>query len=155
MSRARGFTVIELLVVIALVAIVLVIVVPGFGDLLERRRVEGVANDLSTDLQYARSESVSRRANVALATAADGLTYTITGIPVTKTVTMPAGITVTASRTLTYTALRGIPNETSGGDVSIDITSTRTGGQLRVTANFMGRVQMCSPSGTLKGYASC
>lgn len=155
MRRASGFTLIELLIVLVLTAIVLVVVVPGFGDLLERRRVEGVGNDLSTDLQYARSESISRRADVVLATAADGLSYTITGIPVTKTVTMPAGITVTASRTLTYTALRGIPNETSGADVSIDVASTRTGGQLRVTANFMGRVQLCSPSGTLTGYLTC
>jgi type IV fimbrial biogenesis protein FimT len=154
MRHEQGFTVIELLVVVVLAAIVLVVVVPGFGELLERRRVEGVATDLSTDLQYTRSESVSRRSNVALATAADGLSYAITGIPVTKTVTMPGGITVTASRTLTFTALRGMPNETAGADVSIDVTSTRTGGQLRVTANIMGRVQMCSPSGTIKGYTT-
>lgn len=155
MRRSAGFTVIELLMVLVLTAIVLVVVVPGFGDLLERRRVEGVATDLSTDLQYARSESISRRANVALATNADGLSYSISGLPITKTVTMPSGVTVTSSRTLTYTALRGIPTETSSSDVSIDVTSTRTGGQVRLTVGFMGRVQMCSPNGTLKGYTSC
>lgn len=154
MHRARGFTVIELLVVLVLTAIVLVVTVPGFGELLERRRVEGIANDLSTDLQYARSESISRRADIVLTTAANGLSYTISGAG-GKTVTLPAGTTVTASRTLTYTALRGIPTETSGGDVSIDIASTNTSGQLRVTVGFMGRVQMCSPSGTIKGYTTC
>ncbi|HSV69761.1 MAG TPA: GspH/FimT family pseudopilin [Methylibium sp.] len=143
---------IELLMVVVLTAIVLVVVVPGFGDLLERRRVEGVANDLSTDMQYARSESVSRRVDVALTTAADGLSYQITGIPVTKTVTLPTGITVTASTTLTYTALRGIPNQS---DVTINVTSTRTAAEMRLISNFMGRVQLCSPSGSLKGYTTC
>lgn len=151
MRRMHGLTVIELLVVIALIAIVLAVAIPGFGELLERRRVEGVANELSADLQYARSEAVSRQVAVTLTTAADGASYTITGIPTQKTVTLPSRITVTANVVRSYDPLRG----TTGGDATIDIASTSTAGQLRITSNFMGRVQMCSPSGSLRGYTSC
>ncbi len=158
MQRARGFTLIELLTVVTITAILLAVVVPSFNDLLERRRVEGVVNELSADLQYTRSESVSRRQNVALSTAAGGTIYTVTdlsGPTLLKTVTLPANMTVTPSITLTYTALRGIPNETAGGDVVINVTSTRTPGSLRVVNNFMGRLQMCSPDGTFRGHTPC
>lgn len=151
MRRARGLTVIELMIGITLIGVVLAITIPGFRDILERRRLEGVANELSADLQYARSEAVSRRVDVVLTTAADGASYTITGLPTTKTVTLPAGITVTASVTRTYEPFRG----TAGGDATIDVVSTNTAGQLRITSNFMGRVQMCSPSASFKGYTSC
>lgn len=151
MKRARGLTIIELMIVIALIAIVLTVAIPSFRDILERRRLEGVANELAIDLQYARTEAVSRQANVVLQTAADGLSYTITGIPLAKTVQLPTGVTVTANVTRTYEGFRG----TAGGDATIDIASTNTAGQLRITSNFMGRVQMCSPSGSLKGYATC
>lgn len=150
MRRALGFTVIELLVVIVLIAIAMTIAIPSFRGILENRRVEGVANELSADLQYARSEAVARQANVVLATAADGLSYTITGIPVTKTVTLPAGITVTPSITRTFDPLRG----TTGGDAVINVI--RDGAdQLRISSNFMGRVQLCSPAGVMKGYTTC
>jgi len=151
MRRARGLTVIELMIGITLIGVVLAITIPGFRDILERRRLEGVANELSADLQYARSEAVSRRVDVVLTTAADGASYTITGLPTAKTVTLPAGVTVTANVTRTYEPFRG----TAGGDATIDIVSTNTAGQLRITSNFMGRVQMCSPSGSFKGYTSC
>lgn len=154
MRRMYGLTVIELLVVTALIAIVLAIAIPGFGDLLARRRVEGVANELSADLQYTRSEAVSRQTNMEFATAADGTSYTIRVVApanIIKTVTLPAGITATPSVVRSYEPLRG----TAGGDSTIDIASTATAGRLRITSNFMGRVQMCSPSGSLGGYTSC
>lgn len=153
MRREQGFTLIEMMVVVVVIAVVLVVVVPSFRDLIERRRVEGAANGLVADLQYARSEAVSRQANVVLATTAGGTGYTITtGATTLKTATLPSGVTVTGGVTRTYEALRGTVQE---GDASIGIASSNTAGQLRVVGNFMGRVQLCSPSGSLTGYASC
>lgn len=160
MRSARGFTLIELMVTIAIAAILLAVVVPSLSDLLARRRLEGMANELSADLQYARTESVSRRLPVRLSTLVGGGGYTViadpAGTPVTlKTVTLTDGVSVTASTTMTYTPLRGLPNETAAADVSIDVASARTAGTLRVISNFMGRVQLCSPSSTLVGYKPC
>lgn len=161
MSRRRGgFTVIELMAVVVVLAVLLTLAVPAFMDLLARQRLEGAANELSADLQYARSEAVSRQLDVALRTLADGSGYSITAAStptptLIKSVTLPDEVTVTDNTTLTYTGMRGIPNETSGGDLSITVSSTRTSGRMQVDNNAMGRVRLCSPGGSMKGYVTC
>lgn len=161
MSRRKGgFTVIELMAVVVVLAVLLTLAVPAFMDLLARRRLEGAANELSADLQYARSEAVSRQLDVALRTLADGGGYSITAAStptptLIKRVTLPDEVTVTENVALTYTGMRGIPNETSGGDLSITVSSTRTSGRMQVDNNAMGRVRLCSPGGSMKGYVTC
>ena len=160
MNRAAdGFTVIELMAVVLITAVLLTLAVPAFLDLLARRRLEGAANELSTDLHYARSEAVSRQLDVALTTLASGTGYKITvSLPAPreiKRVNLPAEMTLTGGVSLTYTGLRGIPLETSGGDESIKLSSSRTAAQLQVDNNFMGRVRLCSPDSSFKGYATC
>ena len=53
----RGFTITELLATVAVAAIALGVAVPSFGDTLTRRKIEGAANELGTDLQWARTEA--------------------------------------------------------------------------------------------------
>jgi type IV fimbrial biogenesis protein FimT len=64
--RQAGFTLIEALVVVALIAIILAVAAPSFTESIARKRVEGLASELGTDLQYARSEAVARNAAVRL-----------------------------------------------------------------------------------------
>ena len=52
-----GFTLVELMIVVALVAILLALAAPSFRETIARNRLEGVAGELSTDFQYARSEA--------------------------------------------------------------------------------------------------
>lgn len=65
-AQSRGFTLVELLVVIALVAIILALAAPSFTSTLARKRLEGVASELATDLHYARSEAMQRNASVGV-----------------------------------------------------------------------------------------
>jgi type IV fimbrial biogenesis protein FimT len=82
MMRSRrlplGFTIIELMTVLVIAGVLLVIAAPSFKDMLERRRLEGQANELVIDLSYAKSEAVQRNRNVMLRTDPAGATcYTI------------------------------------------------------------------------------
>lgn len=146
----HGFTLIELLVVIAIVSILLAVGIPSFRELLARRALEGAANELSNDLQYARTQAVSNNANTALMTAAGGTGYTITGATLLKDVLLDPGLSITPSVTVTYNPLRATANA-----ATITMTSSRTGAQLRISTNAMGRVALCSPAGSLKGYTPC
>ena len=58
--RGSGFTLIELMVVVALIATVLALAAPSFRDFILMQRLKGINAQLVTDLQYARSEAVSR-----------------------------------------------------------------------------------------------
>lgn len=58
--RRLGFTLVELMVVIALAAIVLALAAPSFTDYIKLQRLKGVHAQVVTDIQFARSEAVSR-----------------------------------------------------------------------------------------------
>jgi type IV fimbrial biogenesis protein FimT len=154
MRRQLGFTMIEMLVVLVVMAVLATLVAPSFNEQLARRRLEGVATDLSTDLQFARTQAVDDRATVRLVTEAGGTQYRLVkdagAGAVIKTVVLPAGITATDAVTVDYEQLRGTATA-----ATINLTSTRTTATMQADVNVAGRVKLCSPLGTLKGYPPC
>lgn len=65
-ARSPGFTLVELLIVVALIAVILSLAAPSFRDFILMQRLKGINAQLVTDLQFARSEAVSRRVEVHL-----------------------------------------------------------------------------------------
>lgn len=62
----RGFTLVELMIVVAVVAVVLVLAAPSFRQLIDIQKLRGTTAQLVTDIQFARSEAVSRQEPVAI-----------------------------------------------------------------------------------------
>lgn len=155
MRRHHGFTLIELLVVLAIAAILATIAAPSFTDQLARRRIEGVATELNTDLQFARSQAVTNGGIVRLMTLST-TQYVVRNAAGTdlKTVNLPADITATNGVTVPFDNLRGTLT-TGSPDKQISLASSRTAATVQLNVNAMGRVNLCTPFGTLKGYASC
>ena len=150
-SRRGGFTMVELMVVIAVIAVLLTVAAPSLREQLARRTLEGAANELSADLQYARSQTVSRNADVVLSTTAGGYTVCCDASAANyKAITLDPSLSLTAGVTVTYSALRAMSNV-----ATLDLTSSRTSATLRLGTNLMGRVTLCSPGGSLKGYPAC
>ena len=151
-APVRGFTVIELLTVLAVSAVLLTAGVSSFVDQVARRRLEGATVELSSDLQYARSQAVSNNTTVTLSTNAGGTQYSITSPSATyKSVTLDSQLSFTPSLTITYDPLRAMA--TSSGVMTL--SSSKTSAQLRLTVTSVGRVSICSPSGGLTGYTPC
>ncbi len=76
-SSQRGFTIVELMTVLVIAGVLATLAIPSFRDTLERRRLEGQANELVTDLSYAKSEAVQRNRNVVLVPGGGGTCYTL------------------------------------------------------------------------------
>lgn len=175
-KHSRGFTLIELMIVVALVAVVLTLVAPSFRNSIARNKVEGIAGELNTDLQYARSEAVTRNAAIGVFVGTNCYTvYTMgttdasacatlgTGATAIKSVSIDAGSTSLSFASnnskafLQFEPVRGMATNTAGEDHSGTVTvSTTVGGwQLRADVTQFGRVKLCSPSGSFMGYQSC
>jgi type IV fimbrial biogenesis protein FimT len=73
-DASRGFTMTELAIAMAVVAILLAIGVPALRDLIVGQRVRTAANNLYSDLSYARAEAIKRNAQVQVIRAGDAWT---------------------------------------------------------------------------------
>ena len=186
MSRSHrrateGFTIIELMVVIAVAAVLLALAAPSFAEFLSKRRVDGVTAELATDLQYARSEAVSRNAPVRVTFGSDNGCYVIhlanaASAQCTRnsSTTTPAAAEIKVVQldvdrsltidpgTLTYLEfdpVRGTAvNSAAASSGSVVVRSTAgTAWELRVLLTLMGRVSICSPGGAGKvvSYSDC
>ena len=78
-ASQEGFTLLECLVALALMAILTVLAVPGFRDLLVRRSVLVTAEALVGDLRFARAEAIKRGAQVSVCRSANGSACSATG----------------------------------------------------------------------------
>lgn len=173
-SRCTGVTLIEAAVATAVVAVLLGTVAPGFQELRLRRQLEGVAAQLETDMQLARSEAVARQQSVRIGfhAGADGAScYVLHTGPAHACRCDGAGTTTCAGDA---EALRSVPLaagypvqlRSNSGSILFDavkgtVTPTATVrvtapvGEIRQIVNVMGRVRSCSPDGAVAGYRPC
>ena len=62
-----GVTLVELMVTLAIVAVLLAIALPSMRDFVARKRLEGIAQELVTDLRLLKSHQIQNRPNLGTA----------------------------------------------------------------------------------------
>jgi type IV fimbrial biogenesis protein FimT len=167
LEKPRGFTLIELMVVVALAAVLLALAVPNFVATLAKNRFEGAVNEMVTDIQYARSEAVSRNVDVTFAVGATRTCYTVSaagacdctaspvcsGGPVEiKTVQFAeSGAQAASAVSFAFEPVRGA---LTGATTQVDMTRAGYPWALRAEVAAIGRVRICTPS-NFTGYPTC
>lgn len=175
LANQHGLTLIELLVVIGILATLAGLAAPSLTDFLQRQRLQGYASEMTTNIQYARSEAVARNRStrVSFDTDAGGTCYLLhTGAAadctcssdggaqcsnpdavVLKSVglTSDSGVNVTANvSTILFDPVRGTASP--AGSINFTDSSANT---IRHIVNIMGRTRTCSPDGKVSGYKPC
>ena len=172
--RQRGISLIEACVVLSVTAIVAAIAAPALKEVLDRRRLEGAAAQLVTDIHFARSESVARNQPLRLSVhaIAAGSCYVIHSGGAGQCRCEAAGPARCGDgareiRSVALASADGVGLQTNVGSILFDPlhgTSSPTG-TLRLlgagnravhhVVNVMGRVRSCSPQALMPGYPAC
>jgi prepilin-type N-terminal cleavage/methylation domain-containing protein len=181
----RGLTMIELITVLVVLGVLVSIVAPSMRGMMQRQRVQGVHDQLITDLQFARSELTagggSVHVGVAFGSDATRTCYTIhtdtdpssancdctrapgaaclpaAGVREIKTaqVALAQGVSLAASSP-GGTRLTLSPPQGVAAPAGLTITvQGDTGGQLRTTVGPMGTPSVCTPDGSMRGVPTC
>ncbi len=171
-ASAQGFTLVELVAVMAVAGIVATAAVPSLGGLIDTQRISGVASELASDLQYARSEAVHRNQGVRVSFQANAACYVIhTGsanqchCSGTGPAVCESGAQALKTVALDDTRRIGVHSNVASmvfdpvhGTATPAATLRITGSQGRSvqhTVNIMGRVRSCSPLSSVSGYRAC
>jgi type IV fimbrial biogenesis protein FimT len=177
-SRQRGLTIIELMTVLVVIAILAVIALPSFNNLIGKRRVEGVFNELHTDMQMARSEAVARNRAVRVTFGAGCYVVHVTSPATTTTCTQTTEtidpddtkVKVAQLQASTNAALVPLDSLTfiefdptrgtatwdgTGAAAAVNVQSSAGAWQLRTVTAPVGRVRTCSPNTSVEGFPAC
>ncbi|MFO1329096.1 MAG: GspH/FimT family pseudopilin [Rubrivivax sp.] len=172
--RQTGITLVEQLVTASIAGVLAVSSLPGLDEAKTRRRLEGTAAQLESELQFARSSAVARGETVRVAffDTAAGSCYVIhTGRPrdcrceVDGSAQCTDGAQVV--RSVGFVAADGMRVSSSADQVGFDAdhgtatpTTTvqlqnRRGDALRLIVNVMGRIRSCSIGASVPGVPAC
>jgi type IV fimbrial biogenesis protein FimT len=176
--RTHGFTMIELMITIVVAAVLIALAAPSYRTYTAKKKVEGTLAELHTDLQFARSEAVSRNTPVRVTVNANCYAVHLpSGASNANCVVTPATaslrtVTVDDTRSvslapvgaLTFINFDSVRGEASFGglastdtEASIDVSSTAgvsSAFNLRARVTKFGRVQVCTTN-AMAGYSSC
>lgn len=159
-GAGRGFSLIELLIALVVLAILVVIAAPSFTDLLDRRRVSGLASEISTDIQWVRTEAIKRNRVVTLTFSDTDHVVTIAtsaGPVVIKTTAYAVhhpGMSVALSGNtspVVFNPALGRLADPAGGAHGVTISGPR-GNQIGLEISPVGNVSMC---GNFGGLPAC
>jgi len=175
-TTQRGVSLIETMSVLCVISLAIGTAMPSLGSLRQKAELAGVAAQVETDVQFARSQALALNRTVQLTLReADGSTcYIVHTGPATdctcsgqvpgasacdnesqllRAVSFASQGMVqvrSASRSLTFDPVRGTVTPTATLRVE-----ARDGRRIHQIVNLLGRIRSCSPQGGVAGERAC
>jgi type IV fimbrial biogenesis protein FimT len=162
---ARGITLIECVIAIAIVAALMSVALPSFGEAMSRARLRAAAQDLALDLGNARLESVRSGAGLVHVTLKPGNSWcwAVGSTPDIDCHQPNPGSALHVARADDYagvTMTRGVSASFDGRDTLAAAGfaaefALAQGQQLRVQVTPLGRATICSPQASSLDFPRC
>jgi len=161
----RGLTLIELMVALAIVALLMTLAVPSFGEVLARHRLQAAAEQLAADLADARLLAAQRGQTLHL-TLQGGTQWcwalsTVSGCDCRIAQACRLKAVHASDHPGVTLADGGEMHIAAGGPLGLPAVSGhavlqgREGAALRVALTPLGRAKVCAPGAALAGYPRC
>ncbi|HEU5294385.1 MAG TPA: GspH/FimT family pseudopilin [Burkholderiaceae bacterium] len=163
-SATRGITLIECVIAVAIVAALMSIALPSFGEAMARARLRAAAQDLALDLGNARLESIRQGMALVHVTMRAGHSWCWSVGPVADVdCRNPPPGTLHVARADDYAGVlmtRGVSASFDGRDALAAAGfaaefALPQGQRLRVQVTPLGRATICSPEGTSLDFPRC
>lgn len=170
-AAQRGVTFVEAMIALAIAAILAALAAPSFLGVIDKHRLKGATDNLFADLQFARSEAIRQNTAVAVYfTAGSSWCYGITTASCDCTQSPSASnceiklvsgsdfrnteITAATFGSAAYTTFEPVRGTATSGSVTFQSGQGRQG---KVIVSTLGRIRLCSPSGTgnIPDYPAC
>jgi type IV fimbrial biogenesis protein FimT len=173
--QQRGVTLVEATSVVAVLSIVVGSALPSFSSLRHRAELAGVAAQLETDVQFARSQAAAHGHPVQLTLRENGgsTCYMVHTGPAAQCSCGATAATAacsgdaellrsvslaptgdvqvrSASKSIAFDPVKGTATPTATLRVE-----ARDGRAIHQVVNLLGRVRSCSPGGRLTGVPAC
>jgi type IV fimbrial biogenesis protein FimT len=172
--RERGITLTECCVSIAIAALLVMVALPTFSEILRKRHLEGRASELSADLQLLRTEAVARNvvARITFSSDSRGDCYVLhtgdegdcqchgeapatcaTGALLLKSVFLPAAGPVRVAARVPSTGFDPV----RGNAITMNrfTLTDEQGRQVLHNVSHLGRVRSCTTAPAISRYAPC
>jgi type IV fimbrial biogenesis protein FimT len=172
--RQLGATLVECSIAAAITAVSVGIAVPSLAPLADRKRLEGAAAQLETDIQYARSLAVSSGVPLRISFNSEPApscyvvhTGTANACSCNALGETVCGAGVTPLRTVAFEPSVGVAVRSNSNSIRLDPTigivtptatmkvTDRRGDTLKVVVSILGRVRSCAATPGLQGYPQC
>jgi len=167
----KGFTLVELMVVVAIFTIMATMAAPSFNSFFDVYRVKRAGDSVSAFLINTKSEAVKRNRNVSAVITGSGATWCVGMTEDDTCDCSTAGACKIdgvdrAIRSISFKGveLNGPDSEhafqfkplrgTVTGNETVELES-EDGLMLNVVVSSIGRIRLCSPSGSIGGYPVC
>ncbi|HEX6017409.1 MAG TPA: prepilin-type N-terminal cleavage/methylation domain-containing protein [Burkholderiaceae bacterium] len=161
---ARGITLIECVIALAVVAALMSIALPSFGEAMARARLRSAAQDLALDLGNARLESVRPGAGAVHVSVRPGAGWCwAVGPAADADCHHPPQGTLHVARVDDYPGVvmtHGVDTRFDGSDTLAPAGFAAEfelpqGQQLRVQVTPLGRAIVCAPQGDSRDFPRC
>ena len=157
----QGLTLIELVMALGMIAVLMSLALPSFGNIMARHRLKAGAEQLSMDLAELRLLAAQRGQPMHLNLSAGAEWCYALAVASGCDCRVPQGCQLKTVRAKDHPGVTLLQTEDlridpqAGGSGGSALLQGSDGARLRISLSPLGRAKVCAPAAAVAGFAAC